>query len=232
KDVRSMLDEAFLLKMEVPTRWIKSIPIKVNVFAWKLYLDRLPTRSNLSRRNVSLPSLACPLCDHVLEDSSHLFFGCSVAKDIQKLICRWLNLDVHPYESYEDWLSWFKSIRLGSKTKEVLEGVFYVSCFVPLKGISDIVSLLRRLKGALVSSGYELSSRRCQKIGHQSKDYRSKTPATGSKSKHAVTCFGCGEQVHYKNRFPRLKNQNRCNQKEKKGKACGDTNVIANNANA
>ncbi|GJV59603.1 RNA-directed DNA polymerase, eukaryota [Tanacetum coccineum] len=102
KDVRSMLDEAFLPKMEVPTRWIKSIPIKVNVFAWKLYLDRLPTRSNLSRRNVSLPSLACPLCDHVLEDSSHLFFGCSVAKDIQKLICRWWNLDVHPYESYED----------------------------------------------------------------------------------------------------------------------------------
>ncbi|GJZ24831.1 RNA-directed DNA polymerase, eukaryota [Tanacetum coccineum] len=117
KDVRSMLDEAFLPKMEVPTRWIKSIPIKVNVFAWKLYLDRLPTRSNLSRRNVSLPSLACPLCDHVLEDSSHLFFGCSVAKDIQKLICRWWNLDVHPYESYEDWLSWFKSIRL----EEVLQ---------------------------------------------------------------------------------------------------------------
>ncbi|GJV50383.1 RNA-directed DNA polymerase, eukaryota, partial [Tanacetum coccineum] len=131
KDVRSMLDEAFLPKMEVPTRWIKSIPIKVNVFAWKLYLDRLPTRSNLSRRNVSLPSLACPLCDHVLEDSSHLFFGCSVAKDIQKLICRWWNLDVHPYESYEDWLSWFKSIRLGSKTKEVLEGVFYVSWLNP-----------------------------------------------------------------------------------------------------
>ncbi|GKB62225.1 hypothetical protein Tco_0918411, partial [Tanacetum coccineum] len=28
KDVRSMLDEAFLPKIEVPTRWIKSIPIK------------------------------------------------------------------------------------------------------------------------------------------------------------------------------------------------------------
>nr|GFA13043.1 RNA-directed DNA polymerase, eukaryota [Tanacetum cinerariifolium] len=33
KDVRILLDEAFLFKMEVPTRWIKSIPIKVNVFA-------------------------------------------------------------------------------------------------------------------------------------------------------------------------------------------------------
>ncbi|GJT58888.1 RNA-directed DNA polymerase, eukaryota [Tanacetum coccineum] len=146
KDVRSMLDEAFLPKMEVPTRWIKSIPIKVNVFAWKLYLDRLPTRSNLSRRNVSLPSLACPLCDHVLEDSSHLFFGCSVAKDIQKLICRWWNLDVHPYESYEDWLSWFKSIRLGSKTKEVLEGVFYVSWSNNDINVINRSSLLNDLK--------------------------------------------------------------------------------------
>nr|GEZ92465.1 protein LURP-one-related 4-like [Tanacetum cinerariifolium] len=73
KDVRILSDEAFLPKIEVPTRWIKSIPIKVNVFAWKLFPDRLPTRSNLARRNVLIPSLACPLCDHALEDSFHLF---------------------------------------------------------------------------------------------------------------------------------------------------------------
>nr|GEW30494.1 RNA-directed DNA polymerase, eukaryota, reverse transcriptase zinc-binding domain protein [Tanacetum cinerariifolium] len=88
KDVRILLDEAFLPKIEVPNRWIKSIPIKVNVFAWKLFVDRFPTRSNLARRNVLIPSLACLLCDHALEDSSHLFFGCFMAKDVQKLICR------------------------------------------------------------------------------------------------------------------------------------------------
>nr|GEX82143.1 RNA-directed DNA polymerase, eukaryota [Tanacetum cinerariifolium] len=128
KDVRILLDEAFIPKMEVPTRWIKSISIKVNVFAWKLFLDRLPTRSNLARRNVLIPFLACPLCDHALEGSSHLVFGCFVAKDVQKLICRWWNLDFQSFDSYDGWLSWFKSIRLGSKTKDVLEGVFYVSC--------------------------------------------------------------------------------------------------------
>nr|GEU48180.1 reverse transcriptase domain-containing protein [Tanacetum cinerariifolium] len=57
--------------------------------------------------------------------------------------------------------------------------------------------------------------RRCQKIGHQSKDCRSKTPATCSNPKSAVTYFGCGEQGHYKNGYSRLKNKNRCNQKEK-----------------
>nr|GEV22641.1 RNA-directed DNA polymerase, eukaryota [Tanacetum cinerariifolium] len=127
KGIRSLLDETFLPKMDSPTRWIKSIPIKVNVFVWKLYLDRLPTRSNLIRRNILVSDVVCPLCDLEIEDSSHLFFGCSLAKDIQKLICRWWNLEVHHYESYNGWLSWFKSIRLGSKLKDILEGVFYVS---------------------------------------------------------------------------------------------------------
>nr|GEV40951.1 hypothetical protein [Tanacetum cinerariifolium] len=126
KGIRSLLDETFLPKMDTPTRWIKSIPIKVNVFVWKLSLGRLPTRSNLIRRNILVSDVVCPLCDLEIEDSSHLFFGCSLAKDIQKLICRWWNLEVHPYESYNGWLSWFKSIRLGTKLKDILEGVFYV----------------------------------------------------------------------------------------------------------
>ncbi|GJU52310.1 hypothetical protein Tco_1226024, partial [Tanacetum coccineum] len=40
KDVRSVLDETFLPKENIPTRWVKSIPIKVNVFVWKLVQDR------------------------------------------------------------------------------------------------------------------------------------------------------------------------------------------------
>ncbi|GJY40382.1 hypothetical protein Tco_0427652 [Tanacetum coccineum] len=41
KDVRSVLDETFLPKENIPTRWVKSIPIKVNVFVWKLVQDQL-----------------------------------------------------------------------------------------------------------------------------------------------------------------------------------------------
>nr|GEZ07400.1 RNA-directed DNA polymerase, eukaryota [Tanacetum cinerariifolium] len=127
KDVRSLLDETFLPKTDVPTWWIKSIPIKVNVFAWKLLLDRLPTRSNLALRNINVSSLLCPICNLVPEDSSHLFFGCSMAKEAFKLVCRWWQVDFHSLNSYDGWLYWFKSIRLGNKSKEVFEGVFYVS---------------------------------------------------------------------------------------------------------
>nr|GEV76493.1 RNA-directed DNA polymerase, eukaryota [Tanacetum cinerariifolium] len=73
KDVRCLLDDVFLPKAEVPTRWIKSIPIKINIFAWKLCLDRLPTRVNLAKRNVVVASLLCPLCDSGMEDAAHFF---------------------------------------------------------------------------------------------------------------------------------------------------------------
>ncbi|GJS47635.1 RNA-directed DNA polymerase, eukaryota [Tanacetum coccineum] len=39
KDARDLVDEVLLPKENVATRWIKTIPIKVNVFAWKLHLN-------------------------------------------------------------------------------------------------------------------------------------------------------------------------------------------------
>ncbi|GJY99576.1 RNA-directed DNA polymerase, eukaryota [Tanacetum coccineum] len=127
KDARDLVDEVLLPKENVATRWIKTIPIKVNVFAWKLHLDRLPTRSNLLKRGIQVQSSLCPICNVLQEDTSHLFFSCDVALAISRLICRWWNVSWSPVDSYSGWLEWFNSIRLGSKLKGILEGVFYVS---------------------------------------------------------------------------------------------------------
>ncbi|GJR56432.1 hypothetical protein Tco_1406953 [Tanacetum coccineum] len=50
KSVRNLLDDSLLHFVGVPTRWVKVIPIKVNVFAWRLRLDNLPSQMNLSLR--------------------------------------------------------------------------------------------------------------------------------------------------------------------------------------
>nr|GEV55295.1 RNA-directed DNA polymerase, eukaryota [Tanacetum cinerariifolium] len=92
KDIRSALDKLFLPSSDVATRWVKFVPIKVNIFAWRASLDRLPTRGNLIFRGVTMDSLLCPICELTLEDSSHIFFSCDLGKSISQRIYRWWNI--------------------------------------------------------------------------------------------------------------------------------------------
>nr|GEW75572.1 RNA-directed DNA polymerase, eukaryota, reverse transcriptase zinc-binding domain protein [Tanacetum cinerariifolium] len=47
---RKLIDEVRLLKISDMTRWVKCVPIKVNILAWKIRSDALPTRINISKR--------------------------------------------------------------------------------------------------------------------------------------------------------------------------------------
>ncbi|GJX58354.1 RNA-directed DNA polymerase, eukaryota [Tanacetum coccineum] len=82
KSARTFIDNCLLPKLEVPTRWIKVVPIKINIFAWKVFLDKLPMRLNLSLRGVEIPSILCPLCSIALESFSHLLFSCHLARQL------------------------------------------------------------------------------------------------------------------------------------------------------
>nr|GEU61869.1 hypothetical protein [Tanacetum cinerariifolium] len=54
KYVRQLVDDLILPKEEVATRWVKVMPIKINVFAWRVRLDKLPTRLNSSLKGLPL----------------------------------------------------------------------------------------------------------------------------------------------------------------------------------
>ncbi|GKA55450.1 RNA-directed DNA polymerase, eukaryota, partial [Tanacetum coccineum] len=127
KVIRNFIDDLFLPSSNVETRWVKFIPIKVNVFSWRAHHDRLPTRVNLSRRGVLLDSHVCPLCNAAMEDVQHVFFRCDVARVVLRKICRWWDLDWQEICSFSDWDAWFLSFRLSSRLKSILEGVFYVA---------------------------------------------------------------------------------------------------------
>ncbi|GJW35020.1 RNA-directed DNA polymerase, eukaryota [Tanacetum coccineum] len=62
KDIRSSIDSILLPSDAISTRWVKYVPIKINVFVWRARLDRLPTRVNLDHRGVIIDSVLCPLC--------------------------------------------------------------------------------------------------------------------------------------------------------------------------
>nr|GEX99815.1 reverse transcriptase domain-containing protein [Tanacetum cinerariifolium] len=69
-------------------------------------------------RNVVVASLLCPLCDSGMEDAAHLFFRCDMTKDVMFLVSRWWDLEDRMFGSFQEWLAWFNSIRLGAKSKE------------------------------------------------------------------------------------------------------------------
>nr|GEY48998.1 RNA-directed DNA polymerase, eukaryota, reverse transcriptase zinc-binding domain protein [Tanacetum cinerariifolium] len=54
------------------------------------------------------------------------FFSCGMAREVVNLITRWWNVPNSDFDSYEEWLAWLVNVRLPSKNKKMLEGVFYV----------------------------------------------------------------------------------------------------------
>ncbi|GJU58913.1 RNA-directed DNA polymerase, eukaryota [Tanacetum coccineum] len=80
KTARSYIDEFFLPTVGAPTRWVKVVPIKINIFAWKVSLDKLPSRLNLSLRGIDISSIICPICSSAGESCSHVLFSCNLAR--------------------------------------------------------------------------------------------------------------------------------------------------------
>nr|GEY29477.1 RNA-directed DNA polymerase, eukaryota [Tanacetum cinerariifolium] len=75
-----LVDDYFLPTEDVLTRWVTSIPININIFTWRVCLDKLPTRLNLSLRGLDIPSIPCRLCSIVVESTLHLLFSCQLAR--------------------------------------------------------------------------------------------------------------------------------------------------------
>ncbi|GJW00978.1 RNA-directed DNA polymerase, eukaryota [Tanacetum coccineum] len=100
---RRLFDKLRLPNLGMETRWIKCVPIKINVLAWKIWRDALPTRFNISRRGIDVNNIRVPICDNAIESSEHLFFRCSLIRDIGKKIMRWWNLDFEETNSYDEW---------------------------------------------------------------------------------------------------------------------------------
>ncbi|GJU35522.1 RNA-directed DNA polymerase, eukaryota, partial [Tanacetum coccineum] len=101
------------------------VPIKVNIIAWKVKSNALPTRFNISRRGMDIDSIVCPICNAGVESTNHIFFQCVVVRQIMRKISFWWNIDYSDVNSYEEWRVWLVSIRIQSKLKGVLEGVYY-----------------------------------------------------------------------------------------------------------
>ncbi|GJW29049.1 reverse transcriptase domain, reverse transcriptase zinc-binding domain protein [Tanacetum coccineum] len=96
--MRREIEKHILWDQPSITRWNKSLPIKINVHTWRLYLDRLPTRCNLDSRGIDLHSSRCPVCDGDIETAQHLFIDCPIASGLWCMVIKWWKLANHPQD--------------------------------------------------------------------------------------------------------------------------------------
>ncbi|GKE43598.1 RNA-directed DNA polymerase, eukaryota [Tanacetum coccineum] len=111
--IRRFIDDQRLLTVDSKTLWIKSVPIKVNILAWKIKLEALPTRFNISRRGIEIDSILCPIYDRGL---NLRFYPLS----------HWWDIEYSDVNSFIEWINWMASLRLQSKVKMMIQGVFFV----------------------------------------------------------------------------------------------------------
>ncbi|GKC39618.1 RNA-directed DNA polymerase, eukaryota, reverse transcriptase zinc-binding domain protein [Tanacetum coccineum] len=116
--VRNLKDDQILEEIASKNRWIKAILKKVKIHVWRVKLENLPTRLNLSRRSMDLDSIFCPTCNLAVESTSH---------DINKKIANRWDINILVTSNYEEWWAWFMNLRLPAKLKMILEGVFYIT---------------------------------------------------------------------------------------------------------
>ncbi|GJW70665.1 RNA-directed DNA polymerase, eukaryota, reverse transcriptase zinc-binding domain protein [Tanacetum coccineum] len=124
---RILIDDKTLGTVGSKMHWCKYVPLKVNILSWRVKLNNLPTRLNLSRRGMDIQSILCPSCNLAVESTNHIFFSCPMMKDLYKSISRWWDVNLLNLSSYDDWWEWFSSLRLSSKLKLLMEGVFYIT---------------------------------------------------------------------------------------------------------
>lgn len=82
----------FIKSQILPLIWISQAPYNILVLAQHILQDRLPTRENLSKREVFLYSslISCSLCEFLVDLISHLFITCELTLHVQCKIFRWL----------------------------------------------------------------------------------------------------------------------------------------------
>nr|GEW80080.1 RNA-directed DNA polymerase, eukaryota [Tanacetum cinerariifolium] len=100
--VRKHIDEHSLPSLFPCTQWYKMIPKKVIVFMWRMLLDRLPNRLNLSSYGLDIDLISCMVCNGHVESNDHIFFTCDMAVAIWNLVRSWIDLPLPIFLSCED----------------------------------------------------------------------------------------------------------------------------------
>ena len=127
---RWQIDVFLHVGSDMGTLWCNVVPKKVNVFAWRIMFDRLPTRNNLSRRGMEIESILCPTCGVGMETLSHALFACCFAKEVWRNIYRWCNMSMLIGESFCEWWEWCDLLPTSNNRRLKMQVIGLATCWM------------------------------------------------------------------------------------------------------
>ncbi|GJY62083.1 putative reverse transcriptase domain-containing protein [Tanacetum coccineum] len=101
-----------------------------------------------------------------------------------------------------NWSSKQFRVELQELVKQLKDGTS-----VEGRGYAGNLPWCNRCKTHHQQGPYPPKCGKCNRIGHQEKDYRARMPATGGDFLQNVTCYDCGEKGHFRNKCPKGRNQ-------------------------
>jgi len=104
--------------------WMSRAFPNVQITAWRVLLDRLPTRLNLSRRGVGVNTSFCALCQKWYESAQHLFLECEVALQVWNWCFRWIGIMFVQHKIPRDHFESFCLVQVNYKQNLVWKGVW------------------------------------------------------------------------------------------------------------
>ncbi|GJU91365.1 RNA-directed DNA polymerase, eukaryota [Tanacetum coccineum] len=140
-ETRKHIDSFILSVLDTRTTWSKFLPRRINVFMWRLALDRLPHIFHLSRRGFDIDSILCQLCSRAAKTKDHFFSFCEIACDVWRLVRVWCGIFDSHLNSISSWLAWIDGLSSASVKQERMYVILVTSCCISLEA-SDIAVLI------------------------------------------------------------------------------------------
>jgi len=119
----------FVIAVSLPSFWHKDVTLKVVLFAWRLFRDRLSTKDNLFRRRVlDIDNQNCiGECDSV-ETSSRLFLHCCLFGSVWNHIYWWLGVSAVMPNVVADHFTQFSYLGgVAKSTRSILQVIWFAT---------------------------------------------------------------------------------------------------------
>lgn len=137
--VRNSMRSKETVQCDAIFQWNKILPVKVNIFGWRLWLNKLPSKVALMLRGINIDSVECPFCGEYEETMDHLLTGCKASKELWNAIEGWCKISPMLIFSAKDLLTFHKYVK-GSKVRKLLvQSVILVTCWVIWKSRNNVV---------------------------------------------------------------------------------------------